>query len=179
MIWLGLLNESMSLAFIFKGTSNTVNSNIFVLLEFLLILFQFYKWNKGNAAKYYLVAFVGILVWVTDNFLLNSIQQNNSVFRVFYSFAALLFSIDQVNRVIIFENSYLKKNAVLLICVTFIFYYGFKACVESFNMFHVGVSRNFLEKLWLILYFVNFITNLLLALAVLWIPTKRKIILHY
>src|SRR5690349_21185288 len=121
MIWLGLLNESVSLALIFNGSGNAVNSNIFVLLEFLLILFQFYKWNDGHFSKYSLIAFAAVIVWVTDNLLLNTIQQNNSLFRVFYSFTILLFSIDHVNRIIIFQNSRLKKNAVFLICLTFIF----------------------------------------------------------
>jgi hypothetical protein len=178
-IWLGLLNESVSLALLYNRYTNTVNSNIFVLLEYLLILFQFYKWNKGNAAKYYLLAYVGLLVWAADNFLLNSVQQNNSVFRVFYSFVVLLFSIDMVNKIIIFENIRLKNHAMFLICLIFIFYYGFKACVESFNMFHLGLTGNFLRKLWLILNIVNLITNLLFALAVLWIPTRQKFILRY
>jgi hypothetical protein len=179
MIWLGLLNESVSLALIFNGSGNAVNSNIFVLLEFLLILFQFYKWNHGHFSKYSLIAFAGLVVWITDNLLLNTVQQNNSLFRVFYSFTILLFSIDHINRIIIFQNSRLKKNAVFLICLTFIFYYGFKACVESFNMVHLGLSTDLLRKFWIMLYFVNFITNLLFALAVLWIPTKQKYILRY
>ncbi|MDE3184449.1 MAG: hypothetical protein KGM16_13610 [Bacteroidota bacterium] len=179
LIWLGLLNESISLALLYNGSTNAVNSNIFVLLEYLLILFQFYKWNESNVSKYYLLAFLGLLVWTSDNFFLNSIRQNNSVFRVFYSFVILFFSIDKVNKIIILENLRLTRNAMFLMCITFIFYYGFKACVESFNMIHLGLSVTFLRKLWFILYFVNFISNLLFALAVLWIPTRQKFILRY
>ena len=179
LLWTGLLNETISLSLLYTGHSNTVNSNIFVLLEFLLILYQFYRWNDRRPNMYVLIAFAGISVWIADNFLLNSIQQNNSVFRVFYSFVVLLFSIDKINQIIIFENSNLKNNAMFLICLTFIFYYGFKACVESFNMIHLGLSRSFLQKLWMVLNFVNLITNLLFALAILWIPTRQKFILRY
>jgi hypothetical protein len=105
LLWTGLLNETISLSLLYTGHSNTVNSNIFVLLEFLLILYQFYRWNDRRHNMYVLIAFVGISVWIADNFLLNSIQQNNSVFRVFYSFVVLLFSIDKINQIIIFENS--------------------------------------------------------------------------
>src|SRR5665647_259127 len=179
LLWMGLLNETISLFLLYSGHSNAVNSNIFVLLEFLLILYQFYCWSFSRPARFVVITFIGISVWLADNFLLNSIQQNNSVFRVFYSFVVLLFSIDKVNQLLIFENSNLKKNAMFLICLTFIFYYGFKACVESFNMIHLGLSRSFLQKLWMILNFVNLITNLLFALAVLWIPTRQRFILRY
>lgn len=179
MLWAGLLNETISLSLLYSGHSNTVNSNIFVLLEFLLILYQFYRWNYSRRIMYLVIALAGISVWMADNFLLNSIQQNNSVFRVFYSFVILLFSIDKINQLLVFENSNLKNNAMFLICITFIFYYVFKACVESFNMIHLGLSRRFLQELWMILNFVNLITNLLFALATLWIPTRQKFILRY
>ena len=179
LIWLGLLNESISLALISNGYSNTTNSNIYVLFDYLLILLQFYKWNGSGPLRYYVVGIIGIVVWITDNFLMNSIHQNNSVFRVFYSFIVLFFSIDKMNSIIIFENRRIRKNAIFLICAGFIFYYTLKACVESFNMFHPGLTRILLRKFWFILYIVNFITNLLFALAVLWIPKRQRFILPY
>ena len=179
LIWLGLLNESISLALISNGYSNTVNSNIYVLFDYLLILLQFYKWNRSGPLRYYIIAIIGLLVWITDNFLMNSICQNNSVFRVFYSFMVLFFSIDKMNSIVIFENLRIRKNATFLICAGFIFYYTLKACVESFNMFHLGLTAILLRKFWFILYIVNFITNLLFALAVLWIPKRQRFILPY
>jgi len=179
LIWLGLLNESISLALISNGYSNTVNSNIYVLFDYLLILWQFYKWNTSGPSRYYIVAVIGLIVWIADNFLMNSPDQNNSAFRVFYSFIVLFFSIDKMNSIIIFENLRISKNAIFLICVGFIFYYTLKACVESFNMFHPGLTRILLRKFWLILYIANFITNLLFALAVLWIPKRQRFILPY
>jgi hypothetical protein len=179
LIWLGLLNESISLALISGGYRNTVNSNVFVLCDYLLILLQFYKWNRSGPLRYYIMAAIGFAVWTTDNFIMNSIDQNNSVFRVFYSFIVVFFSIDKINSIIIFENLRIRKNATFLICAGFIFYYILKACVESFNMIHLGLTGSLLRKFWFILYIVNFITNLLFALAVLWIPTRQRFILRY
>src|SRR3569623_746811 len=85
-IWLGVINETVSLIFIFILGSNTVNSNIFVLLEYLLIVYQFYKWNNKGLKKYMILALLGLAVWFTDNVVLNSIAHNNSLFRAFYSF---------------------------------------------------------------------------------------------
>ena len=179
MIWLGVLNETLSLIFIFTVGSNTFNSNIFVLLECLLILYQFYRWNDGGIKKYSILAMFALGLWIADNLVLNSITDNNSLFRAFYSFLVVFFSIDQVNKLIIYERGPLLKNSMFVICITFLLYYGFKAFVESYNMFHLGLSKTLLRDLWIILYFVNGIANLLYALAVLWIPTKVKFILPY
>jgi hypothetical protein len=179
-IWLGVFNETLSLVLIFTLGRNTVNSNIFVLLEYLLIVYQFYKWNnKKGLKKYVILALLGLAVWSADNLVLNSITHNNSLFRAFYSFLVVFFSIDQVNKLVIYERGPLFKNPMFIICITFLLYYGFKAFVESYNMFHLGLSKTLLRDLWIILYFVNGIANLLYAIAVLWIPTKVKFILPY
>jgi hypothetical protein len=179
-IWLGVFNETLSLVLIFTLGRNTVNSNIFVLLEYLLIVYQFYKWNnKKGLKKYVILALLGLAVWSADNLVLNSITHNNSLFRAFYSFLVVFFSIDQVNKLVIYERGPLFKNPMFIICITFLLYYGFKAFVESYNLFHLGLSKTLLRDLWIILYFVNGIANLLYAIAVLWIPTKVKFILPY
>jgi len=179
-IWLGVFNETLSLVLIFTLGRNTVNSNIFVLLEYLLIVYQFYKWNNKKGLKNYVIlALLGLAVWSADNLVLNSITHNNSLFRAFYSFLVVFFSIDQVNKLVIYERGPLFKNPMFIICITFLLYYGFKAFVESYNMFHLGLSKTLLRDLWIILYFVNGIANLLYAIAVLWIPTKVKFILPY
>ena len=179
-IWLGVFNETLSLVLIFTLGRNTVNSNIFVLLEYLLIVYQFYKWNnKKGLKKYVILALLGLAVWSADNLVLNSITHNNSLFRAFYSFLVVFFSIDQVNKLVIYERGPLFKNPMFIICITFLLYYGFKAFVESYNLFHLGLSKTLLRDLWIILYFVNGIANLLYALAVLWIPMKVKFILPY
>ena len=179
LLWLGLLNETISLAFLYTRQANAVNSNIFTLLEFLLILYQFYRWSERRPVEYLVIAILGIGVWVTDNLGLNSITQNNSLFRVVYSMTVLFLCLAQIARIVIFQDRWFKGNAVFLICITFIFFYTFKAWVESFNMVHLGLSETFLSTLWLILNLVDLITNLLLALAVLWMPTKKRFFIYY
>ena len=175
-IWLGLFNEILSLLLIYNYESNTVNSNIYVLVEYLLLLLQFYKWSDNGSKRYYWLAGIGIAVWIADNFIINTIFHNNSVFRVFYSFIIIFFSIDKVNNLLVFEYSNLLKHPVFITCIAFTFYYGFKAFVESFNMVHLGLNPVILKDLWIILYFVNGTANLLYAIAVLCIPKKIKFI---
>src|SRR6185312_6137737 len=99
LIWLGLANESLSIAMVFSTGSNTVNANLFVLAEFLLLLLQFFLWDTGSRRKYFLAAGLGIAIWITDNLVLNTLSQNNSLFRAAYSFILLLFSISQISKI--------------------------------------------------------------------------------
>ncbi len=180
LIWIGCINESLSLVFIYKAGSNTVSSNIFVLIEFCLVLLQFYKWNHGeNKFKYWLVAALGATVWIIDNFIINTIIQNDSLFRVVYAYIIVVFSIDQIGKIIVYERGILVKNAMFIICISFTFYFACKAFVEAFNMIHPGLSDPILGNLWVMMYFVNGISNLFYALAILWIPTRHEFMLPY
>lgn len=176
---LGTLNETLSLVFIFTTGSNTVNSNIFVLPEYLLIVYQFYRWSNGAIKKYAVLALLGVALWITDNLVLNTVNDNNGLFRAFLAFVAVFLSMDQVNKLLICEREPLYKNSAFIICVGFLLYFGFKAFIESYNMFHPRLSPGLLRHLWIILYIVNGIANLLYALAVLWMPSKIKFTLPY
>src|SRR5690348_10662436 len=84
-IWLGLLNELISIVFVYSFRNNAINANLFVLIEYLLLLLQFYKWNESVIKNYYLLAFLGFLIWIIDNLIINHVAHNNSLFRIFYS----------------------------------------------------------------------------------------------
>ncbi|MGN6802650.1 MAG: hypothetical protein ACTHJN_12160 [Ginsengibacter sp.] len=174
LLWLGLLNETISLAFLYTRQANAVNSNIFTLVEFLLILYQFYRWDLLRPLDCLVLAVVLTGVWSADNFWLNSITDNNSLFRFVYSMTILFLCLGQIARIMILQDLWFKGNAVFLICITFIFFYAFKAWVESFNMLHLGLSETFRSKLWLTLNLVDLITNLSLTVAVIWMPTKQR-----
>jgi hypothetical protein len=179
LLWLGVANEALSLILIYSSHSNTVTSNIFVFAEFVLILWQFYTWNGDGKRKYLITAFLGIGVWLADNCILNTLSQNNSLFRSFYSFIIILFSISEGTRIVLYEKGSLLKNAIFVICITFLFYYGCKSFVEMINAFHLGLTAQTLWNFWIMMYFVNAIANLLYAFAILCIPTKQEFILPY
>src|SRR5258708_37796261 len=51
-IWIGLLNEILGYIITHKGYSNAVNNNIYVLIESILITWQFKKWELFERAKW-------------------------------------------------------------------------------------------------------------------------------
>lgn len=174
MIWLGALNELLSFFLIINTGSNTVNSNIYVLLEFGLILYQFYKWNPASSRKMIGLGILGGACWIVDNLLFHTLDRNNSLFRAAYSFIIVLLSVDRINKIVIFEKIYLWKNAIFGLCLIFVLYFSCKSFVEVFNMFTVGLKLPFFQNLWKLLAIVNFISNFLYALVILWIPKNQN-----
>ena len=179
LIWFGLFNESLSLALIYRYGANHVNSNIYVLIEFWIILYQFYVWNSDAKTMYILIGAAGLAIWIIDNFVIHTITANNSFYRMAYSLFVLLFTIDQINRILIFEKRPLMKNAIFLICLGFFISYSCKAFTETFNLFDPGLSSTFLVNLWFILNLVNCICNLTYATAIICIPTRQEFTLPF
>jgi hypothetical protein len=62
---------------------------------------------------------------------------------------------------------------MFLICNAFIIYFTFKILVEAFWLYGVNESVNFQAMVFDISSYINVFTNLIYALAVLWMPMKR------
>jgi hypothetical protein len=178
-VCLGLANEILSLFLIIKENSYAVNSNIYVLIEFIILLWQFYKWNNSYFRTCFITGVIGILVWITDNVFINSITDDNSIFRIYYSFVIVFFSIDLLNKAIINEKENILKNAVFLACAGFLAYYGLKVLLEVFNSFKINFNNSFYIKIWLTLSVANCIANIIYAIAILCIPKKQEFFLQY
>lgn len=156
-----------------------VNSNVYILLEYLTILWQFALWKRSLVWLYLVSGGAGVLVWLTDNLILHSIADNNSIFRLFSSLIIVMFSVDQFNRFVVYEPGLLGRNSKFLICTGFILFFSCKAFLESFNLFDVGFSTAFFVRLFLILSVINLFSNLIYAYAILCIPKKQEFTLPY
>lgn len=179
LLWLGLLNEILSFFLSFTIKSNMMNSNIYVLLEYALIIYQFRRWDNLTAGAGAFFVAAGLAVWVADNFFINSIHSRSSISRIGYSFIIILFSINEINRLIVFERRSLLKNPVFLICFTFLVYYSYKAFAEVFIAFNLSLSREVYAHIALTVTVINFISNILYTIAVLCIPPKLEFTMPY
>ncbi len=178
-LWLGLLNETISLILIYQTGNNLATSNIYVLLEYLILLYQFHLWSGDSVKRLALLSGSGIFVWVLDNLLIHSLNNSNSIFRSLYSFVLLLLSIDKINSLLIFEKRSLLKNPTFLICTAFLFYYGFKSFFEAVNIFDLDFSDMFYRYLWVSLSIINCIANIIFTLAILWVPKRQTFFILY
>jgi len=174
-IWIGTFNEALSWVLIEVNRNNVINSNIYVLVEYMILLLIFFRWNDdARKNRYYFLLAAGAAIWFTDNFIIHSLNTINSLFRVFYSIVVLFLSINQINKLIVYEKKKLIRNAMFQVCMAFVFFYSYKAFIETFYILQLPFSKLFYMNLFQVLLFVNLFTNLVYAIAVLCIPTKRE-----
>lgn len=179
LIWMGLLNESVSEVCNRTIRTNAINSNIYVLIDAFIILWQFDKWKLFSGFKQmpYLTALLLTIVWVLDMLVFHQLNVFTSYFRIVYSFITVLLSISMMNTMIANERGNLLRNAVFLICVTFIIFYTYKMLVELFWVNGLyddhGKGSSFRYHVSNIFRYVNVFCNFAYALIFLWIPKKQ------
>lgn len=175
-ICLGLINETVSYFLIVARYYNTVNSNIYMLLETFLLLWQFNNWGlfKRNNLLMPVIAALIISAWVLENFIFFKITRYNSYFLITYSFLVSFMSISIINRLIVTERKKLVKNPIFILCVAFVVYYTFSVLSEAFWIYGIDENYGLSIKIHSISVFTNFIAILLYSVAILWMPSKQK-----
>lgn len=179
LIWAGAVNDTLSLILAYTLKTNSLNGNVYVLIEYFLLLYLFWNWNNGRTAWYIIWFALGTGVWVADNFVYHSITDNNSFFRIVHSVITVFFAVDRFNKIVVFEKSQLFKNPQFLICTAFVVYYFCKAFAEIPNACHVPFDNNFFVRLWLGLASINCLSNITYGTAILCIQEKHEFTLHY
>lgn len=178
--WIALMNEGVSALVSYQYYNNAINSNIYVLLEFIVLLWQFRRWNNETKTRKYTVLLVLLSsIWILDNLVFHHITDFNSLYRVCYSFVLVFLSVDEMNHLLIKERKNIWRNARFLICIAFLFYYTYKTIFEIFFVINLRTSDTFENNLFTILIFTNLFANLIYALASLWIPRRQTFTLPY
>ena len=172
---IGFCNEVYSSFAAHYFKTNSLNGNIYVLLEYLMIIWQFIR-LRGNYSMLIIVALIsiGIGVWVVDNLVLHSLKDNNSIFRIVSSLFIVCACMDKANQLLFDSGPVLFKNTDLLLCLGFFSYFTFKTFVEVFNLYEMPVMTSFYADIWSILAVVNFLTNILFSIAIICIQQKQE-----
>lgn len=174
-VWVAGLNEIISFALVKNGYYTAINNNIYVLIEALLIIHFFNNILvfKKNKALFIIIFVCLILTWFVDNHFLKRITSVSSYFRIVASFVIVLLSITALNTLLLTTRKNLIKNSVFLLCVCFIIYFTYKILVEVFWLYGLNVGRAFQLVVYRILSYINLLTNLIYAVAILWMPRKQ------
>jgi hypothetical protein len=174
-LFLALLNEIISTILILQHSGNGINANVYVFVEFLLLLWLFYNWNPSHRKKWlytYLTLALG-LIWFTETYLLNNLSHFSVIFRAVYSFVMVLLSGDQLSFILLNESN-IFSNPRFILCVSFLIQYSYKAFFETFFVLNPRFSNEFYREFFLIWSIVNAAANLIYIPAVLWIPRKER-----
>lgn len=173
---LSFISECLSFLFIrVLHTSNALVLNVHGLLESLLIVYLFYQWSilKEKRLLFGVLGATFTAIWLVENILFGQISTFSPFFRVFYSFAIILLSINQINYMIAQDSSNLLKSATFLICIGFIVFFIYQIIYEA--AYFVGQDNNEIANRIIYLFtFVNSFTNMLYAIAAYHIPLKNE-----
>lgn len=173
-LWVATLNEIISYFISLLGYSTTLNNNIFILAEALLILWQFKKWEIFHSYKkgYVILALALVAIWLLDNSNIEKLTSITSPFRLFYSFMIVLMSIHINNRLVFTYKKNLLKSPVFIICCGFTIYFTYKILVEVFWIYGLNSTKNFRIDVYVILTWINVLINILYLVAIICIPKK-------
>ncbi len=178
---LSLASEIISQILITHKKSNAVAVNMLGLFEAVLWCWQFKNWNTNQ--KYHLMLRVVVtallILWIIENIILRKMFVFGYLFPIAFSLVMVILSGIQLSLEIARERGNLLTTPKFLICSGTVLFYTYRILVECFFAPGMSMSDIFFGNVFIILSLVNFIVNLLFALAVLWIPEKQKFSLPY
>ncbi|MBN8782733.1 MAG: hypothetical protein ABS85_15725 [Sphingobacteriales bacterium SCN 48-20] len=176
----GLLNELTGLFVMLRGQNNSVNYNIYSLAEPILITWQFHRWKLFNGRNwlYFLLQSTYVLVWAAEYALATESHLFNSYFQILYSFAIVVMSIMMINRLLFSVTRSLFTDATFLICMGLVLYFLYAILLEAFWLYGLNKSRVFQLRIYYLMSYINLFTNIIFALATLWMPLKRRYIMR-
>jgi len=180
MIACAALNEPISFVFARMTRSNAIPNNIYALIEWLLIAWQFHKWGLLQTRKkvfYVLVLFVS-LIWVTEDLVLREITIYPPYFTVFYSFLIVLFCVNKINFMITHDDRKLYGNPIFLICIGFIIFFIYRIVYEWAYQTSLYGTTGITDNIIMLFSYVNALVNVIFAIALLRIPHPQKFTLN-
>ncbi|MEI6265298.1 MAG: hypothetical protein WCP74_09325 [Sphingobacteriia bacterium] len=174
-LWAGTFNEIISTITIKLYRTNAIPSNIYELVASILLVCQFNNWQLFGSNKQICKWIIGGLsiFWLWENFVHGSIFQFGPYYRISFSFMIVLMAIHMINLLILQQEIAISKNHVFLICFSFVLFFTTKILVEIFYLYGLNGSKDFKKFIYDIISYINLLTNILYAIAILWIPKKR------
>ena len=183
LMWSGAINEITNVVVIdyFRGY-NIINSNLYYLLESLLLLWQFKSWKMFRRPKflYHILVIMFILFWLIETIIVTKLYLTfNSYFIVFYSLVSILLCINMFNRNLVKDGKAILKNPIVMICSGFILILTYSLLRESFFLYNVSLPNNVWNVMHYFFLFINLFCNIIFGLAILWMPKKQAFTLQY
>ncbi|MDP4150330.1 MAG: hypothetical protein Q8927_09680 [Bacteroidota bacterium] len=174
---IGFVTEVVSFILI-KGfhRQNGFVVNIYILIEWIMIAWQFHVWGllKQRANLFWTLVGLVSLVWVGEYFVFGHLSDFSPYFRCLYFFLIVLMSINNINFMITHDNRSLIRNPKFLICIGFLIYFVFMILdywayqVSRYNKSSLSTTFVFLMA------YINAGTNSIYAIAFLLIPARVK-----
>ncbi len=177
LLTIGLINELISLVLALKGYSSYLNTNIFIIIEALCLLWQFRRWHLWQQNKWltaWMLAF--LLVWFVEAYLLGFQNVYYSFSIIIFCFCITLMSIVLFCRRLFTIFTPLFKDSIFLICTGYIIYFTSAIILEALWLFELTHYPDIYHYAMGTLSVVNVITNFLYTYAIVCTPIRQDYI---
>ena len=177
LLGIGFITEVISFILI-EGyhKSNAIAINIYVLLEWTLIAWQFHVWGflRQKKSWFYALLIFAACLWITENLVFMKITRFSPYFLFFYFFLIVLLSVNKINFMITHDNRNLFRNPKFLICIAFIIYFIYM--IVYYWAFEVSLfgKPDISNTITFLMAYVNVFTNIFYSIAFLMIPAPQK-----
>ena len=180
LLFVGFINEVVSIYFALRYHNNTVNYNIYLLLEAMLIAWQFQAWKlfQRRPGIYFGLQLTILIAWCTESFFIEDLFSFNRYCLILFAFIIVVLSIYQIAYMIFFETNNLLQHSKFIICVAFVVFFCGQIITESIGLYGLHLSKDFRTHVQTLFEYVNLFSNLLFILAVIWMPTRPRYILQ-
>jgi len=179
LVWLGAVNEVTSLLTALILKSNAGTSNMYLLLETMVLLILFYRWAAISKKAAICLAFITTGLWCLDNFLFSNIQSFYGFYPLLYSMVMICLAVKLLLRNAAAELYNVFTNGRYVAGGALILYFAMKALTESFFVFDDGLSIQLQTNLVFITLITNAVTNILYVHAILCFSRKEEYLLEY
>ena len=159
-------------------SSNAIPANIYVLVEWLLVAWLFSGWgfSKRNRKIFYALFISAILVWIVEDIIFGQITSFGPYYRFYYSFVIVILSVSKINFMIMYENRSLFRNPQFLIAIGFIIYFMYKIMYEwAYQISIQGANSATSNNIISLFAYINAFSNIIFGIAMLMIPSNKKI----
>ncbi len=156
--------------------SNYVSTNIYTLVEAVVIAYIFYAWGffRDHKILYWTVLALYCVVWTLENLVYGDLEsQICSSFIFFYSLVTVLLSINEINYLIA-ERGNLFRNARFLICIGLIIICVYSLITEGTQLIDPD-NAPLSNKSFSVYVYINAFVNIVYAVAVYFMPERDDI----
>lgn len=159
---------------------NIASTNIFCLLEWLLIAWQFHNWGllRNRKSLFYIVLAIPCLVWITEYLIFGQLNHLSPYYHVLYCFLIVIFSVNTINFMITHDYRILFKNPTFLICIAFIIYFIYRILFNWAYQTSLKGATETTSFIIMLFGYINALTNVIFAIALLRIPPPQKFTLE-
>lgn len=163
-----------------RKVGNAIPVNIYTLIAWLLLCWQFHVWGflRQKKKTFYALVTLGILIWIVVNLVFKKIDDFSPYFRFFYYFVVVLLGVNEINFMITHYNKNLFRNPRFLICIGLIIYYTYMIVdywaseISKLGKPEISITLVFWGS------YINAIANIIYAIAFLLIPKPQKFTLN-